>query len=393
MWRRWISTGRRVAASNRTDVVVAVGFFLGAEVELWQLPAHPPSAWLRLGAVVAGAVTTIPLAWRRRAPLLALAVLIAGDVAPSPHEYHAQGQGPLIPFLAFLLAAFSFGAYARPLRRRTTVIVVLGLAAAAVLQSLFDGFDSAFWVAGVLFSTLGWLYRQRLLRVAQLEGETEQLRQDQETATRAAIAEERARIARELHDVVAHSVSVMTVQAGAASHTLDPAETELHEALESIETAGREALVELRRLLGILRQSDEAPSLTPVPGLAQLDALVQQMRDAGLPVSLRIEGCVVPLAPGVDLAAYRIVQEALTNSLKHGGPATAEVVVTYGRHQLELEVLDDGDLGDSGDNGTGHGLVGMRERVTLYGGVLEAGPRQLGGFAVHARLPLAWSKG
>jgi signal transduction histidine kinase len=243
-----------------------------------------------------------------------------------------------------------------------------------------------------LFSTLGWLYRQRLLRVAQLEGETEQLRQDQETATRAAIAEERARIARELHDVVAHSVSVMTVQAGAASHTLDPAETELHEALESIETAGRQALMELRRLLGILRQSDEAPSLTPVPGLAQLDTLVQQVRDAGLAVSLRIEGRIVPLAPGVDLAAYRIVQEALTNSLKHGGPATAEVVVTYGRHQLELEVLDDGHLGDSGGNGTGHGLVGMRERVTLYGGVLEAGPRQQGGFAVHAWLPLDWSK-
>jgi signal transduction histidine kinase len=288
-----------------------------------------------------------------------------------------------------LLAAFSFGAYTRLPRRATKVLWLLaGLSAAMLAQGSDGHLDGGFWVGGGLFWVMGLLYRQRLLRVSELEGETTRLKRDRDAAARAAVAEERSRIARELHDVVAHSVSVMTVQAGAARHTLDPAETEMQEALKSIETAGRQALVELRRLLGILRQADDEPALAPVPSLADLDRLIAQLHDAGLPTVLHIEGESAPLPPGVDLAAYRIVQEALTNCLKHAGPTRAEVRVCYRRHELELEVLDDGRSNRAAGNGTGHGLIGMRERVSLYGGFFEAGPRPDGGFAVHARLPL-----
>jgi signal transduction histidine kinase len=320
-----------------------------------------------------------------------LVLVLVAVAAPTPQAFRVHGQGPLALFLAVLLAAFSFAAYTELLRARAVLLVGLGVGAAALLDGVFNQFDPGFWAASALFAIMGWLYRRRRLRVSQLEGETQRLRHDRDNAARAAIAEERARIARELHDVVAHSVSLMTVQAGAARHTLDPLDTEMHEALESIETAGRQALVELRRLLGVLRRSDEEPLLAPVPGLGRLDALVEQMRDAGLPATVRINGTPAPLPPGVDLAAYRIVQEALTNALKHGRPQTADVIVTYRRHELELTVLDDGRSANPGSNGCGHGLIGMQERVSLYGGALEAGPRDEGGFAVHARLPLDWS--
>jgi len=199
--------------------------------------------------------------------------------------------------------------------------------------------------------------------------------------------EERRRIARELHDVIAHTVSVMTVQAGAARLLLDDDPARAIGPLRSIEETGRQALTEIHHLLGVT--SDDAADVPfgPRPGIANLDALLEHARRAGLPVELAVEGEPHTLAPGLDLTAYRVVQEALTNSLKHAGPATAKVGVRYGSHTLDLEIVDRGP-GRARPEGTGHGLIGMRERIALYGGKLETGPRNEGGFAVRARLPL-----
>jgi signal transduction histidine kinase len=195
------------------------------------------------------------------------------------------------------------------------------------------------------------------------------------------------RLARELHDVVGHSVSVMVVQAGAERLDLGEERPATREALLAIERTGREALAEMSRLLGILRAEGDGLALAPRPSLAQVDALVKTMRDAGLPVELRVEGEQTPLTPSVDVSAYRILQEALTNVVKHAGPARAYVVVRYGGRDVELEVTDNGH-GPVDGNGPGYGLAGMRERVELHGGTLEAGKGNGGGFTVKARLPL-----
>ena len=207
-------------------------------------------------------------------------------------------------------------------------------------------------------------------------------------AAEAAIVEERGRIARELHDVVAHAISVIVLQArgGRRLHDSEPDET--RGALDTIEHTGQQALVEMRRLVGLLRESDEELALAPQPTLSRLDHLVDQVRAAGLPVELSIEGEPIELPPGIDLSAYRIVQEALTNALKHAGPAQARVSLRYHPDGLEIEIADDGAGTANGDSG-GHGLVGIRERVSVYGGELDAGPQADGGFAVRARLPYA----
>ncbi len=179
----------------------------------------------------------------------------------------------------------------------------------------------------------------------------------------------------------------MVVQAQAAQRLLEGEQNEARQALGSIETTGRQALTEMRRLLGILRRTDGELALAPQPGLHDLDALIGQMRESGLPAELRVEGEARPLPPGVDLSAYRIVQEALTNTLKHAGPARARVEIHYGDDELDLEITDDGP-GTGRGGGAGQGLVGMRERVALYGGVLESGKRDGGGYLVRARLPL-----
>jgi signal transduction histidine kinase len=207
---------------------------------------------------------------------------------------------------------------------------------------------------------------------------------EQDERARAAVAEERARIARELHDVVAHAISVIVLQARGARHA-DGAERE--EALDAIESTGANALTEMRRLLHMLRADDEAVAMAPQPSLEHLEHLVTQVRDAGLPVEVRVEGARRALPPGVDVSAYRIVQEALTNALKHAGPARARVSIRFGDDALELEIEDSGAGGGNGAGG-GHGLAGMRERVAIFGGRLDTGPKAEGGYAVRARLPL-----
>jgi signal transduction histidine kinase len=205
-------------------------------------------------------------------------------------------------------------------------------------------------------------------------------------AAERAVAEERQRIARELHDVVAHSVSVMTVQAGAVRRLLHPEQERERLALETIEATGREALTEMRRLVGLLRDQGAMPEFAPQPSMRAVDVLVGTVREAGLPVELAVVGAPVELPPGVDLAAYRVIQEALTNALKYAGPASAWVTVRWKEGELEVEIANDGRSELAGD-GSGHGLVGLRERVSLVGGSIESGPRDGGGFVVKAHLP------
>ena len=205
-----------------------------------------------------------------------------------------------------------------------------------------------------------------------------------------AVAEERQRIARELHDVIAHSVSVMTVQAGAVRRLLHADQERERIALEAIESTGREALAEMRRLVGLLREHGSTPDFSPQPSMRAVDVLVGTICEAGLPVELTVEGEQTELAPGVDLAAYRVIQEALTNALKYAGPARAWVTVRWRDRELELEIANDGSS-EAGGDGRGHGLAGLRERVALVGGSIESGPRAGGGFVVTARLPYGGS--
>jgi signal transduction histidine kinase len=238
--------------------------------------------------------------------------------------------------------------------------------------------------AGAIFASAwlaGFILRGRRLR-------TDALERDHEQRARAAVVDERARIARDLHDAVAHSMSVIAVQAGAERLALPEEAASTRDVLLSIEETTRQALVEMRRLVEMLREDDEELALAPQPSLAHLELLANQVREAGLPVELEIEGEPRALPPGIDLSAYRIVQEALTNALKHAGPACARVTVRYAPTQIELEVSDDGAGSATRAGGGGHGLVGMRERVAVFGGELEASPRVGGGFCLRATLPL-----
>ncbi|MET9049131.1 sensor histidine kinase [Streptomyces sp. NPDC004362] len=264
---------------------------------------------------------------------------------------------------------------------------VLGNIAIAVFKTV------PFALAWVLGDSL----RTRRAYLAQLEERAARLEKEREAQSKVAVAAERARIARELHDVVAHNVSVMVVQADGAAYVLDTAPDQAKKALETISGTGRQALAEMRRLLGVLRTGEhkEAGEYVPQPDVEQIDELVEQCRSAGLPVDFKVEGTPRPLPSGVELTAYRIVQEALTNTRKHGGPnAGASVRLVYFDDGLGLLVEDDGKgaphelYEEGGADGQGHGLIGMRERVGMVGGTLDAGPRPGGGFRISVLLPL-----
>ncbi|GHD72881.1 hypothetical protein GCM10010317_083730 [Streptomyces mirabilis] len=223
---------------------------------------------------------------------------------------------------------------------------------------------------------------------------TRRLREEQTERARRAVADERGRIARELHDVVAHHMSVISVQAGLARFVFDSDPAKARGALGTIADSSGDALEELRRMLQLLREEDpRAPDGAPMPTLARLAELVDRVRAGGVPVELAVEGTPRPLAPGVELCAYRVVQEALTNVLKHAGRAHARVALGYGQHELTVSVMDDGEgvIPDTVPTGAGHGLIGMRERAKLYGGTLSLGPRAEGGFAVELALPTSAS--
>jgi signal transduction histidine kinase len=325
-------------------------------------------------AIAAGAAAAV----RSRAPLVLLGLMFAlaiGALLFAPRT----DSGALMAFL--LLAVYSAAAHTSGRSTLVAAGMILGLLAAN-----FVGDTSGISLATIVFYAMlvgvpwfaGRAVRQRRLKERQLENE--------KTKTAGAIAEERARIARELHDVVAHSISVMLLQARGGRRVLGSEPAEAREAFDTIERSGQQALDEMRRLLTMLRRSDEELALAPQPSLKQLDRLVEQVQGAGLPVEVRVEGEPRELPPSVDLSAYRIVQEALTNTLRHAGPAHATVLLRYGADDLEVEVSDDGTTTGKG-TGIGYGLVGMRERVSVYGGEFHAGRTPGGGYALRARLP------
>lgn len=370
---------------RKFDVALAAALTVLMVFETWAEHLHPeaPSAAL---AVVAGA----SLAWRRSYPILVALVVVASAVAQA--GLGMSMHSAVSPVAALLVVSWSIGAYEE--RRRAIlglVLLVCGVWLSIGVDVLrgTDHYESTDvpWIGMLILlpGVLGTLFGARTRSLRAAEARTREL----ELERREAIAAERARIARELHDVIAHSVSVMTVQAGAAEEMLKSDPGRAVEPVRAIQETGRQALVEMKRLVGVLRRGDEEIGLAPQPGLADVDRLVAQVRDAGLRVELRVEGTPRPLPLGVDLSAYRVVQEALTNALKHAGGATALVTIRYGESDLAVEVTDEGRAVRAGDGG--HGLVGMRERVGIFGGTFDAGPRESGGFAVRALLPFEGS--
>jgi signal transduction histidine kinase len=377
---------KRLPTGEKLDRIVAVCLVVLAQIEVWVGRAFPEP---RATAAVLLVGITASVAVRRRWPLaVGAAVLLANGVLGL-----AVGYGTSIAHAAAWMCAL----YAIAVWTDTRGFLVgLGvLVGANVLSSLgpqanLNDTLIFTWVPALAMVLVRGAVRGRELRADALAARAELLEREHELRAHAAVAEERARIARELHDLVAHNVSVMVVQAGAERHALGSDQASTREVLASIEQAGRQALVEARRLLGMLRRKDDASELEPQPSVDHIDVLVEQIERAGLPVTLAVEGEQAPLPAGVDLCAYRIVQEGLTNALKHAGPAHAEVVLRYAPRALDVEVRDDGrGPARANGDGAGHGLIGMRERVALYGGALQTGARDGGGFAIHAHLPLA----
>jgi signal transduction histidine kinase len=369
--------------------VLLVLLVVAAEIKVWVVPWSGPKAVFIVGSLL----WTLPLLLRRRlpfaAPVFAFAVQ-AGSAFADP-TLGAETTA----FLALVLAFWVVGAY----NERTQAIAgaAIGFASIAVVARVDERLGLEEAVSGILFggvvSLIAYALQRRGKRTAELEERAARLERKREEAERAAAAEERRRIARDLHDVIAHSITLMTVQAGAARLLLSEDQGRAREPVLSVEETGRQALAELRRLLGMLRADEREASLAPQPGLARLDDLLGQARAAGLPVELAVAGEPRVLPPGVELTAYRIVQEALTNAHRHAGPARAHVLLRYRIEALDLEVTDDGGAAPTRGDEAGHGLVGMRERVALYDGTFEAGPRPEGGYAVRARLPLETGAG
>lgn len=335
---------------------------------------------------------TLPVIWRRRDPMRCLFITGSAITIYSLLGYSDSSAGVGI-FIAFYTVAANMS------RRRATVAaaitavgIFISFASYAAFNSM-SGWTSTMTVTYFSFA-VAWLIgdnlRVRRAYTKQLEERAAELELEKEEKAAQAVTEERARIARELHDVVAHYVSVMVVQAAGARRVLDKDPEAAKGALASVETAGRTALTEMRRMLEVLRTDDSG--MGPQPGLGEIDRLIENVREAGMPVVLTIEGAACCLPAGMDLAAYRVIQEALTNSVKHGGKARATVTIRYAEDALEIEVIDDGRGAAApliaGLDGRGHGMIGMKERVMLFGGVLEAGPVLTGGYRVFARMPM-----
>lgn len=382
----------RQRASEWSDWLLVLALGGPALYEIWISTLFEPGiTGPRLPNTLLFILMSVPFAWRRRMPVVAMFVVLVASGIQADFFTDPAVQPPFETFLALLLAFYSVGAHGEGRHGLLGAASGGAVVLATDLYDLLTGEGPGDIVPPLVFWAAAWFIgrtlRQRRLQTERLQNLSAQLEREREERAKVAVIEERSRIARELHDVIAHSVSVMVVQAQATQRLLDGEQSEARQALGFIETTGRQALVEMRRLLGVLRRTDAEPALTPQPGLGSLDALVEQFRESGLPVELRVEGEPEPLPPGVDLSAYRIVQEALTNALKHAGPARARVEIHYGDDEVALEITDDGP-GNGKGGGAGQGLIGMRERVALYGGVLENGKRNGGGYLVRARLPL-----
>ena len=350
----------------------------------------PAAPSISLGLSVAlVAVLVLPLFARRRFPFAAPAIYWV--LAPALTLF----DGLLIPFIGSLgvvglATAFLLG----NLRSRVKagiglvlivigMLIVIGNIPGDQTASQFTFITLRFIVAWIA----GYALRERAEQAEAAEMRAVHAERERESAARVAVAEERARIARELHDIVAHAVSVMVLQVGAVRHKLPEALGEDRDALKGVERAGRTALTEMRRLLAAMRRDGDEAELVPQPGLDSLESLLDEIGRSGLPVELHVDGKPFPLPRGVDLSAYRIVQEGLTNALKHAHASDADVTVRYRPDELEIEVRDNGD-GKATSDGLGHGLIGVRERVKIYGGKMSAGATLDGGFVLNTRLPL-----
>ena len=350
-------------------------------------PGAPPTAlWIAVPAV---AVLVLPLFARRRFPFAAPAAywILAAAIS--------FGDGLLLAFigslgLVGLASAYLLGNLRDPLKAGVgLIIVVVGIV--IVVYNIPGPLPVGDFVFLPLRFVVAWVagyaLRERAEQAEAAEERAARAEREREAAARVAVAEERARIARELHDIVAHAVSVMVLQVGAVRHRLPDALAEDRDALKGVERAGRTALAEMRRLLAAMRSDGDEAELVPQPGLDGLDSLLGEIRGAGLPVELHVDGKPFVLPRGVDLSAYRIVQEGLTNALKHAHASDADVTVRYRPDELEIEVRDNGG-GSSKSDGLGHGLVGVRERVKIYGGEMTARTAPEGGFVLSTRLPV-----
>lgn len=390
-------TERRSAPSGwalALDAALAVGAAAAAVVEVAQrgteggvfkpgggiviqtVPVHAAPATL-----VAAALTALPLAFRRLYPSTVWLVIVAAIFA-------MHDNVPPVAFATAVFAAYSAVVHSRYRNLAIAAVLVLTLAATATFADTlprFPGrFTALFAIVPAAAAGLGIRELRRRLHdsAAQLRRATE----EHEAATRRALEAERARIAGELHDVVTHNVSVMVVQAGAARIVLASSPAEAEQALLAVEASGRTAMADLRNLLGLLTPSGDDLALHPQPGLGELDSLIGRVSAAGLPAQLHVTGTPQPLPPGADLAAYRVIQEALTNVLRHAGKATTTVSVEWG-DKLVIAVSDNGTGRGTGDGAPGRGLLGLRERLSLYGGQLDAGPKPGGGWQVRAVMP------
>ena len=373
MNRRWLPA--------RGDVLLGAAVLGMAVVELAANPGLQP----RAAAVPLEVLLAITLVWRRRVPLVVTVVVAA--LATIEAIAGVPLAEPIVPLLAAVIAKFTVAAH-RPLGPAATGVAIMVVAIGT--QTLVQHNGVGNFVFGLIFVGGAWVtarlvYARTRENVA-LQAQTGRLAEERDASAKQAAAAERGRIARELHDVIAHSVSVMVVQAGAAERVVAREPGRAEEAMRAVQDTGRQALSEMAHLLGMLREDGEELGFVPQPGISDLPALVAQARSAGLAVELHIEGERHPVPAGVELSLFRIVQEALTNVRKHAGLAHATVVLRYRPGAVEAVVSDDG-RGSSNRYSGGHGLIGMQERSNLYGGALHAGPGPTGGFVVRVSMP------
>ena len=370
------------------DALIVVGIGLGLAAVVHDIHTKDGPQGPLWFDVIAAVVIPATLFFRRRFPFgapAAAAILIAASSFVDERFIPSS----FIPLLAGIAANVLFAQL--PQRRQAIVGYVLTIAVVGIVDHNDPRGHIGNWIWITAIFGIAWLvgfaFSGASRQAEEAKERARRAEREREERARLAVSEERARIARELHDVVGHSVSVMTVQASAVRRLLKPEQEREREALLIVEQTGREAMAEMRRMVGVLRRPEEGPALAPQPSLEHLDKLVEHARESGLPVQLTVEGDAVQLPAGVDLTAYRLVQEGLTNALKHARAKNAEVLVRYSNGFVELSVTDDG-TGDGGGDSGGHGLVGMRERISVYGGDLEAGPRPEGGYRLRATLPV-----
>jgi len=383
----WVSLLRDLARRYAFDALIVLAATESAVEVALRGGAQAPTlaSWIAVPAI---ALVPLPLLARRRFPFAAPASVFLLAAALSFADGQIIGFAAGV-FLTGLASAFLLGNLTDGRQGRIGLVVAVG-GALVIVYNDPNHAPGDLVFSPILFAIawfVGFALRERVAQAEAAEARAEQAERERETAARIAVAEERARIARELHDVVAHSVSVMVLQVGAVRHKLPAELVEDKEALGHVERTGRAALAEMRRLLGAMRSEDDGVELAPQPGLDALDSLLGQVARAGLPVELHVEGDTFALPRAIDLSAYRIVQEGLTNALKHAQASRADVTLRYAPEELGIEVRDDG-RGSATSDGRGHGLVGVRERVKIYGGEMAAASDPEGGFVLTARLPI-----